>query len=441
MKFKRQTERGNVLMTTLVTAALIGITLVAYLNMTSSQNMSVVRSQSWNSCVAIVEAGIEEALTQLYHTGTTNLGANGWQRVDGLTLPGATLEGTLYTRQRTLGDSYYTVVISTNTPPVIHCAGYVRAPLSTNYLARTVRVTTKRDGLFSKGLVAKGQIDMNGNKVAVDSFDSADPSYSTSGQYDPNKRKDNGDVATNLGIVNALDQFNADIWGHVSTGPGGTIGIGPNGSAGDLAWHAAGKDGIQSGWSSADMNVSFPDVEQPFLTAVAPPPVIVPPYNAYQYVIPVSGNWQIGSLTGGLCVRSNANAVLLVTGDISITGQDSILIEPGASLQLYMKGASATIGGNGVVNQGGNATNFFYWGMTNNTELKIAGNGSFKGVIYAPQAAFEMRGGGNSSTEDVVGASVTGTATLTGNFNFHYDESLGRLGPNRAFIVSSWNEI
>ncbi|MBI3874606.1 MAG: hypothetical protein HY300_01270 [Verrucomicrobia bacterium] len=64
---------------------------------------------------------------------------------------------------------------------------------------------------------------------------------------------------------------------------------------------------------------------------------------------------------------------------------------------------------------------------------------SFRTVIC--HIGSDCVGGGNSSVEDFTGASVTATATLTGNFNFHYDENLARVGPTRAYVVTSWNEI
>jgi len=441
VKLRTSSQSGNVLVVSLVMASIIGVVLMSYLSLTSSQNVAITRSQSWNSTVPVIEAGVEEALTHLYHNAQGDLTANGWSQVDGATVGGVTLTGTQYKKERQIGEARYVVTISPPAAgtPVIYAEGLVPKPLSTNYLSRVVRVTTKRDGLFTRGLVAKGQITMNGNNVTVDSFDSADAAYSTGGQYDVSKRKANGDVATDSGLVNSLSQGNADIYGHVSTGPGGSIQVGVNGSAGDLAWVNGGNNGIEPGWSSSDMNVSFPDVQQPFTSAPAPA-TGSGAYNSYQYVISSSGNWEISGLAGSLLVRSNVNAVLLVTGPISQTGHDEIRIEPGGSLNLYMAGASASISGNGVVNQGGNATNFMYWGLPTNTQLKVAGNGSFKGVIYAPEASLEMKGGGSSS-EDVVGAAVAGTVTMTGNFNFHYDENLARVGPPRAYVVASWNEL
>jgi hypothetical protein len=139
-------------------------------------------------------------------------------------------------------------------------------------------------------------------------------------------------------------------------------------------------------------------------------------------------------------VTSNVTARLLVTENIDLTGQDGIILQNGANLKLYMAGTSAKIAGQGIVNPNASATNFFYYGLTNNTSLDITGNGQFTGVIYAPQAALSLKGGGNS-VEDFIGASVSGSVVMNGKFNFHYDEVLSSLGGPRGFLITSWNEL
>src|SRR4029079_12589316 len=98
------------------------------------------------------------------------------------------------------------------------------------YMGRGVRAKTKRDFVFTKGLVAQDRIDLNGNDVETDSYDSNDPAASTNGQYNASMRRFNGDIASNSGDTNGVlvDVGNANIRGKVSTGPGGRVDIGPN---------------------------------------------------------------------------------------------------------------------------------------------------------------------------------------------------------------------
>ena len=49
-----QSKQANVLVVSLFTASIIGITLASYLDMVSSQNLSVTRSQYWNNTVPMM---------------------------------------------------------------------------------------------------------------------------------------------------------------------------------------------------------------------------------------------------------------------------------------------------------------------------------------------------------------------------------------------------
>jgi hypothetical protein len=279
--FHSARTQGNTLLLTVVMTALIGFVLAVYLTLVQHQNTANTRSQVWNSAMPIVESGVEDALAHLNRHGATNLNCDGWS-----------LSGTEYTMTRTVGDGFYRVNIrnyaATNSSPIIESFGYVVAPLilamvnpdspyllataggtvqgqgTITYIGRGVHVQTRQDFIFTKGMVAKQSIDLNGNNIKANSFDSLDPLYSTNGVYDPNKTKDNGDIAVNSSLTNSLNTGNAEIYGHLSTGPGGTIAIGPGGTVGSTSYHLAGNSGIESGWSKDDMNVAFPDVEAPF---------------------------------------------------------------------------------------------------------------------------------------------------------------------------------
>ena len=313
---------------------------------------------------------------------------------------------------------------------------------------RAVRVTTRADGMFSKGLVAKDWIDLNGNNIRTDSFDSMDPLYSDGGLYDPTRIKDSGDIATNSGLTNSVNISvgNADIYGHASTGPSGIIQVGPNGSVGSASWHNAGHSGIEPGWFTDDMNVSFPPVPRPFSSGYFTPTSGSVGGTNYAYVLS-DGNYQSSSVS--LSSKDNilvtGKAFWRVTGGFQMSGQSQITIAPTGQLWLFVgqssgSGTSASLGGNGVVNGTGNATNFIYYGLPSNTSLSFSGNGQFTGAIYAPNADFTMGGGGNNII-DFCGAAVGATIRMNGHFNFHYDENLGRFGPRRGFVIMSWNEI
>ena len=151
-----------------------------------------------------------------------------------------------------------------------------------------------------------------------------------------------------------------------------------------------------------------------------------------------NGNYQVGNLSGKILVTGDA--VLHVTSSFNVTGNDYILLAPNASLKVYVSAPSASIGGNAVINPTGYAVNFQYYGLPSNTSVTFQGNGTYVGTLYAPQAGFQLNGGGND-VFDFTGASVTKTVKMNGKFKFHYDEALDRIGPLRDYVITAWNEL
>jgi hypothetical protein len=271
-------QQGNTWLTTIMITGLIGFILAVYLTLVQSQSTATFRSQAWNMAMPVVEAGIEDALAHINANYEIGLERDGWSK-----------SGDIYSLGRPIGDSIYRVHITnyffgiaTNGGPIVTSYGYVSLPGATApahgtllatvggfeatlpYLGRGVRVRTVPDFIFTRGMVAKDSIDLNGNNIRTDSFDSQDPRYSTNGMYRPGTARDHGDIAVNNNITNSINAGNADIWGSVATGPGGTIALGPGGIVGDTAWHNGGNTGVQTGHSKSDMNVSFPDAKVPF---------------------------------------------------------------------------------------------------------------------------------------------------------------------------------
>jgi hypothetical protein len=444
-------NQGNVLLVTLLSCFVIGFGLASYLVLVSDQNLSVMRSLAWNATVPILEAGAEEALTQIHYHGVTNLSANGWVYT-------SSKYGAAYYKKRVLGDSYFEAYIRPTDPPIVFTEGYVPVPLRPSqqvgmilaslyagedrstpkdYVRRGVRLTTKRDALWAKAMVAEGQIDLLGRNIMTDSFNSTNALLNTNGKYDPAKTSDKGDVATNSGLTNSLNIGNAKIKGHVATGAGGSMSLGPQGSAGSKAWVESNQKGVQPTWGSDDMNVQFAKVKEPKASFSTPSGGTVG--GVYYNYILTNGAYLIKNLESSK-VLVTGNAMLYVTDTLKFAGQDVIRIQSGASLAMYVAAPEAYIGGNGVINENGSALAFQYYGLPSNTSLQYAGNGTFTGVVYAPDAAFQLGGGGND-VYDFIGASITKTVYMNGHYRFHYDEALDGLGPARDYIVTSWNEI
>jgi hypothetical protein len=416
-------QRGSILIVALVIGLVIGLSLVSYLSWASTQNRLIMRSQSWNGALTLVEAGLEEAMAHLKES-PTNRARYGW-----------TLSGNNVGRKRVLGEGYYQVLLQTNNPPNIISEGFFRAPLARDqYISRKVMVTTTNDPVFNFALLADETIDLNGNRLRVDSFNSIDPNLSTGGQYDPNKYSDNGNVAVNMGNLNGLRIGNAKIYGNIATGAGGTAQV-LNGAVGSLAWHQSGANGAEPGSFSDDFHQPLDIIESPSPTGSVPVTGDVGGIT-YDYIL-TDGTWQVSEVSGSVLVTGDAT--LIVDGDVDITGTDSIVIEPGGSLEMHVNGSGVKLGSAGLINKTYDASKFSLFGGENLTELQLIGSVEFIGVIYAPEADISI-GGGGSSTLNMVGAVVGNSIRLTGHVNAHYDEALMDF-MNRGYVITSWNEI
>jgi hypothetical protein len=205
---------------------------------------------------------------------------------------------------------------------------------------------------------------------------------------------------------------------------------------GDKAWVEGGSHGIQTGHAADDMNVVFDPVSLP--TTPTPAASWLAPFawqqnvtisgTSYGYAFQASGDFKVNSLGGKIYVGPGVTVRLYVTGSASFSGQDRIdLMAGGSVLKIYMGGSFSTAGNAAINNYNQNAANFYLFGLPSCTSINLAGNASFTGVIYAPQAALSLGGGGNN-TYEFIGFSVSKSVVMNNQFNFHYDENLKRIG-------------
>ena len=330
-----------------------------------------------------------------------------------------------WTPLATNGDSGTARLISVEAPSDARFYRAVRGPLP----------------LFSAALAAVGNINLKGNNVTTDSYDSSDPNYSDNGLYPIahiNKTKAGGDVCTDAALIDSLVIGNADIKGSVRTGPGtNTITIGTYGSVGDRAWVEGGNTNIQPGHSATDFNAFFPNVRLPAAAVFMPrsPDNMIIDGTKYQYAFLISGDYYlpggIDSSKGSIYVGTNVSVRLRLDASVSSSGDVFRLSPSNAFLQIFLNAPSFVLSGTAFIDSpSGRPERLFLWGLPTCTTISLGGNEGFYGCIYAPQANFSL-GGGGSDTWDFIGATVTKTVTLNGHFNFHFDENLARIGPWR----------
>ena len=325
---------------------------------------------------------------------------------------------------------YYVVEASSNLQSWLPVATNVEASITRLITLPasngTVFYRAGRDLLpvFSAAIAARQSVQIFGNNIWVNSYDSSDLAHDN--PFDPNEVKAGGDIACAGDIL----ATNAVIHGMLKNVPGGILAI-SNAIVGDLTWTNAGT--IQPGWYRDDFRFVYQDVTPPFTSGFPPAAG-----SGTNHTILLSGDFMvIGNFkpTGSpRTILVVGNVRLYVTGDFVIPSTWDIKIEPGGSLKLFV----GTLTGIAVKAEFSNvitplfldASCFQLYGLPSNTSVTWSGNNACSGTIYAPQATLTMGGGGNS-VYDYVGACVVHSIRLNGHFNFHFDEDLKRKGPFR----------
>lgn len=154
-----------------------------------------------------------------------------------------------------------------NSPDVMFAAYGV--PTGPGVITRAVRVRCHGNPIFIASLVAKHKIDLRGNGVLTDSFDSEDLWKSYYGQYDADVYTgDKGDILSNDGVIGTISVQNAKIYGKAHVGAEGTVDVLKQGLVGTHAWASAGNTGFQDGYVLQDANFTFPLTLLPYTSGM-----------------------------------------------------------------------------------------------------------------------------------------------------------------------------
>lgn len=447
---------GGALVLTAIILVFVGSVLATYLLVSQNEYAMVSRSQTWANSMAMTEAGVEDALAFINKYQGNFAMVTNWSTAASAAEDGWTINGTTYTMHRVVnakGDCYDANIdnsipsspvvtsagkanfsLTSAQPPFMFAAAGLQVAANTTAVSRKIQVNTVYSPLFPGAITCGRNISFNGNNVRVDSFDSTLTNASRwvtnwgYGLYNVSIARANGNVATGSDITGAISVQQANIFGRVDTGPGGTSTVGNNGYVGPLPLSGS---GIQPGYSADDMNKVFPDVTLP---AGA---------RGWQSIsgntISASGNYYCMGINNSLTINA-ANVTIFVDGDINISGQQSITVTNASRVVIYV-GGNITFNGLATVNNWTkNAGVFGIYGLPTCTSIDLTGNAAFTGTVYAPEADYTF-GGGGGNTQDMIGALVSRSCKLSGHANFHYDESLKRNGPGIGYIPFSWKEI
>jgi hypothetical protein len=250
-----------------------------------------------------------------------------------------------------------------------------------------------------------------GGDIFVDSFDSADPNFSTGGQYDPSKRKSNGDIRSgSSGSLGGNSKVFGRIWAPLFTLSGSS-------SVGDVNWVLGGHRGVELGYAQPGTSIQFIDVAAPYSDAPQPS----------------GGTVVIRGVTnsfGG--ILGNGDYLLLITNtSVAVTGMarlfapngfnGSVSLAPGARLYMYV-GVGLALNDAGTNAQADFATSLIVYCLPTVTNAYL--RGTFTGIVYAPEANVLVQGG-----MEIFGSIAARAVSTSGNCFIHYDEQISRWYP------------
>ncbi|MDO8541397.1 MAG: hypothetical protein Q7S40_13240 [Opitutaceae bacterium] len=455
----RPPQRGSLLIVAMIMCAVIGISIVSYIQLGRTALTLSNRGIYNNAAMNLAEQGLEEAMYSVnkivadpsytMSDWNTNASVNKRRRWDDVALSqNAEGEYRVYV---------YNYAGSPGTPKIVSKASIRLGGSSAPAVEKWIEVQLLKTSKFANGLVAKTSVSFTGNNATVDSWNS-DPENDGAGirPYSTALQTDNGSVGSISISTDAVVVQNADVWGYVATGgTDPTTFVGSNGSI--LGNGSPGGSNVDPNRVSTNFCATFDPVTSPTTTSngfVTLPPTLVLPDPSH--IAAADGYYYYDaaeiSLSGGQTLTiNNKKVVLRVTGNVTTTGNAGITLSGSdASLAIYTPG-TVDLGGNGVANGTdtdgdgkietgetlGQPINFQIWGTSSTAQnISIHGNGLFSGVIYAPNGNVSIVGNGS-----VCGSIVANNIALSGTAEFHYDESLAKVDGGNPYRVGSWKEL
>jgi hypothetical protein len=455
---KKSSQTGSVLVLVLILTSVLLVIAGSGLSILSAEYTHSIRSTTWNESLFVAEGGVDMAWNALNRqAGNTNAWTGWTPATTAATNHSITTSLTAIGTDTASVGSFTVSAYKVTNDWVIVSTGTCYAPNSSlTNIDRQVEVRVTPSTPFAFGLLAKEDINFNGNNVIVDSYNSTDTSTFPNGQYvvlstTPTEHANqNGDVGTNGTQINA---GNSNVYGDLNVGVDGEILTGPN-----VYVSGSQDDGLQ---------VDIPDATGPGLTTTSssawtPSGATVSTTTGWSTAngsqISIGNNYSLGAgdhnissigLTGTKTLTIDArtgNVRLYVSGNISIGGNAKVNILTSTTpytVTIWVVG-SVDVGGNGVVSPTNNIPGQLkIFGKTPASgtppTIKLHGNADFKGAVYAPGHDFTIGGGGVTGV--VYGSVVAKTITLGGGAEFHYDEALGNVYNSGAgWTIVYWRE-
>ncbi len=425
--YQKNQKSGSILLVVMIIALGLVATIGSFIGLSVHSIKSANRSLYANGALNLAEAGLEEALYSLNSVDWT-----GW------TTSGSTATKSWTTE--TLGSGVTTEIkvkvfnYGSKTPnAVAEATAFV--PNSPN-VTKQIAIEMGKTSYWANGIVAKEEVIFKGGNAKVDSYKSNDPTYSTGGKYDSAKKNDKGSVGSVSVNTDAISVSNAEIYGYAATG-GSTPTVGNNGKI--YGKNTPVGTTVDPDRIATDFTSNFEDVDVPTNASTV--------LGAVSGTTTIAGTTTAGATTyykassldnsNGETTTITGNVTLIVTTDVTIKGTFELAAD--ATLVLYIAG-DMDVGGTGIANMDGLPENFQIFGSSTTSQtIKLHGSGAVQGVIYAPYASVELKGGGTSG--EMMGSVVANDVFINGTYDFHYDEALAEVDASKIFSLSSWREL
>lgn len=456
-----RSSRGSVLIVTMILAAIIGISLVSYIKISTNSFKLAQRSFYANSAMNYVEVGLEEATYCYNLLDTTPVAADAWTS-NGWTIAAGSRSATR-TFSFTLNNNatatvkvwvdYYEPPPTMQNPMMV-----VQTKLDPKdggpSITKMVEVTLRRRSLYAIGLLARNFLTMKPTVSTVDSWN-ANPTNSPTAAaipYSVAVRRTNGTVGSPNTAPNSVDIGSSKVYGYVATG-GGSILYSPTAVVSG-SFSGTGIDWTRVTYDFA-ANFVIPVTPTPAttnwitasITASTTLPRVGDTPNAadgrYYYTFAASANI---NLTGSNSITIAGPVTMLLNshaGVVAMNTVDSASITVNAtnsSLYMYTNGHIDAYGTGGFLNNAGTASRCMVYGTSTTPlgqRIVLEGNNTIPPIvaIYAPNAAFRV-----DSNAFMCGAVVAWSIALNADTGFHFDESLLNVGGN-PFGITKWKEL
>lgn len=429
----KHSERGAVLVFSLIVIVTLCIITGAILKFAIQENQNTLRSANMLSAINVAEAAVEKAMWELNYNSGSFSEDSGWTSGSSEYFSGALQTST----GENVGDYELNVYNASSNNPVVEATAYVPSQAYPRG-KRTVRAVLTKESSSGFTMAAFGvdSVTMCGG-ASTDSYDSRD-FEDADGDGNPDSFDSNGDVGTNAtgaGVIdiNGTSKVDGDVF---------------IGESGDTAT-AVDNNGTITGSIEAQTTNFTPE------SITAPTDLVdrgtISMGNNSTLTISESGEYDGIELGKNSVITIENDVVLYVTGDLFFKKDSSIDIAEGGSLTLYLDGGLRWNKDGDFNNTSKDPTKLIIYGTEDYTDDDSIGEGEdgdieygisirkdtlFYGVIYAPNASITVR-----KDSEIYGAVIGKNIDVRKDTAIHYDEALGALGGgSEKYTIVYWQE-